>query len=114
MKKIFFTLALVLSVGLANAQSDSTNAASYNFCLLVGMQKPFSTKIIVTVDFGEERSFFQGNPAIRDEATGKIKSFNSMVDALNFMSQKGWEFIQAYTVTMGSSDVYHWLLRKKK
>jgi len=51
---------------------------------------------------------------MKDEQTGKVKSFNSMVDALNYMGNNGWEFVQAYIVTSGQQNVYHWLLKNKK
>lgn len=35
-----------------------------------------------------------------------------MVDAMNWMGSQGWEFAQAYVVTMGGQNVYHWLLKK--
>ena len=39
-----------------------------------------------------------------------------MVDAMNYMGTLGWEFEQAYVVTIGgggsASNVYHWLLSK--
>lgn len=30
----------------------------------------------------------------------------------NWMGAMGWEFQQAYVVTMGNTNVYHWLLKK--
>lgn len=81
---------------------------------MVGTQKLLSSKVIVTIDFGEERSLWKGNTAIIDEATGKAQSFNSMVDALNYMGEKGWELAQAYVVsTPQGAGVYHWLLKRK-
>lgn len=41
------------------------------------------------------------------DETGKNIVFNSMVDAMNFMGKLGWEFEQAYVVTMGGQNVYH-------
>ena len=41
-----------------------------------------------------------------------VKKFNSMVDAMNWMGSMGWEFVQAYVVTVGNQNVYHWLLKK--
>lgn len=35
-----------------------------------------------------------------------------MVDAMNFMGKLGWKFVQAYAVTIGNNNVYHWLLYK--
>jgi hypothetical protein len=37
-----------------------------------------------------------------------------MVDALNYMGSDQWEFVQAYIVTTGQQNVYHWLLKKRK
>lgn len=55
------------------------------------------------------------NQTLVDE-NGKNLSFNSMVDAMNFMGELGWEFEQAYIVTIGSGasaqNVYHWLLSR--
>lgn len=37
-----------------------------------------------------------------------------MVDALNYMTQFGWKFVDAYAITMSPNNhVYHWLLRKE-
>lgn len=35
-----------------------------------------------------------------------------MVDAMNYMGNFGWKFVQAYAITIGQSNVYHWLLYK--
>jgi hypothetical protein len=37
-----------------------------------------------------------------------------MIDALNFMSKNGFEFVNAYAITMGNQNVYHYLLRNLK
>lgn len=92
----------------------STSAQSKVYCELLGTQKFLSTKVTVSVDFGQERKFFGDNRMV--DADGKVQEFNSMVDAMNYMGTLGWEFEQAYVVTMGSgagaSNVYHWLLSK--
>ena len=92
----------------------SASAQSKVYCELLGIQKFLSTKVTVSVDFGQERKFFGDNCMV--DADGKVQEFNSMVDAMNYMGTLGWEFEQAYVVTMGSgagaSNVYHWLLSK--
>ena len=50
---------------------------------------------------------------LRVDENGKVKTFNSMVDALNFMSEKGWEFVQAYVTVEEKDSTTHWLLKKK-
>ena len=80
------------------------------YCEIVGIQKFLNPdKVNVSIDYGQKRKFW-ADQRIRDE-NGQVITFNSMVDALNYMGAAGWEFLQAYTVTIGNSNVYHWLLR---
>lgn len=107
MKKFLFLIAaVVLSIGVAQAQRHKV------YCELVGQQKLLSTKCTVQVDFGQNQ--FQNNKLV--DENGKKLTFNSMVDAMNFMGELGWEFEQAYIVTIGSGtsaqNVYHWLLSR--
>lgn len=84
--------------------------------LIVGTAKMLSNKVTITIDFGQENKFFnvKDDGRVTDE-TGKAFVLNSMVDALNFLSKYGYEFVDAYSVTIqGSGSVYHWLLRKKQ
>lgn len=70
-----------------------------------------SNKVTVQIDFGEERKFF-ADTRLKDPATGKPRVFNSMIDALNFMGNQGWEFEQAYVLTIGNQNVYHYMMKK--
>ena len=36
-----------------------------------------------------------------------------MIDALNFMSKNGYDFVTAYAFAIGNQNVYHYLMRKK-
>jgi len=105
-----FVAILVSQSFLALAQE--IKIPDYTYCELLGYRKLLSTKVSVSIDYGQETKVFQDN-RIRDEETGKVKNFNSMVDALNYMGEKGWEFVQAFVVTEGSQNVYHWLLKRR-
>jgi hypothetical protein len=109
MKYLIGLLMFVVCIS-ANGQESKAKEA---YCEIVGTQKLMSTKLIIQVDYGEERKAFQGNKVIIDEATGKVQNFNSMVDALNYMAEDGWTFATAYTVTLGNQNVYHYLLKKE-
>ena len=50
---------------------------------------------------------------IKDEY-GQILNFNSMVDALNFMSKNGYDFVDVYVLNNGDFTTHHYLLRKGK
>lgn len=94
----------------AFAQTDISKI----YCELLGTQALLSKKVTVSVDFGQRSKLFS-NDTLVDE-NGKAIVFNSMVDAMNYMGSLGWEFEQAYIVTIGSgssaTNVYHWLLSK--
>ena len=108
MKKI---LLLASAIALLMPMQSYARKA---YAELLGHQKGlFSNKVKVTVDFGQEVSFWKrGDMTIVGE-DGKDVVFNSMVDAMNFMGDHGWEFVQAYVVTEGSQNVYHWLMTKE-
>ena len=80
--------------------------------------KLMSIKIRITVDYGTHEKAAT-DLRVKDE-NGKPIDFVSMVAALNYLGDRGWEFVQAYVVTMpgvgtsGGSNVYHWLLKRPK
>ncbi len=84
------------------------------YCELVGTEKFLSSKVTVTVDFGQQRSVWTNGSYYQTlvDENGKKLDFQSMVDAMNYMGQLGWKFEQAYVATEGKQNVYHWLLSK--
>jgi len=83
------------------------NVSSQEYCEIVGQSKFLSKKIVVWIDSGKGKT-----EKIKEEE--KAVSFNSMIDALNYMDNKGWEFVTAYAVTVDKQNVYHFLLKMKK
>lgn len=83
------------------------------FVQIVGTSKLLSNKLTIEIDFGQENKFWNTKDTqVRDE-NGQLMIFNSMIDALNFMSKNGYNFINAHTITIGNQNVYHYLLKKK-
>lgn len=110
MKKCLFLMLMFISISMGVVAQKPYKV----FCELLGTGKLFSNKVTVTVDFGQETSFWFGssNQYLVDD-NGKAIKFNSMVDAMNYMGKRGWVFEQAYVVTIGNQNVYHWLLSKE-
>jgi hypothetical protein len=115
MKKVSLLLFL-LAISLGGYSQDDVNVNVKKthkvFCELLGTEKFLSKKCTVQIDFGQNP--YKDNRIV--DENGKSKTFNSMVDAMNFMGSLGWEFEQAYVVTittgMTGQNVYHWLLSK--
>ncbi|GEM_PF-1267428 len=86
------------------------------YCLILGVSTNFfgfGDKVNVQVDFGEKTSAWKGgneNFLVDDE--GKRIKFNSMIDAMNYLAQFGWKFMDAYAISIGNKRVYHWLMKK--
>ncbi|VBB48593.1 conserved exported hypothetical protein [uncultured Paludibacter sp.] len=116
MKKLIFITVLMLSViGMKAQTNDSTIVASqFQYCEIIGTSGFLTTKVKINVDYGQETSFWNqaAKQKVLDE-NGKEIKFNSMVDALNYMGTQGWEFVQAFAVTMGNTNVYHFLMKRK-
>lgn len=108
MKKKLIILALLSIVAAFPSQARKAYAQ------LLGYDKGlFTNKVKVTIDFGQNVSFWKpGDMTIVDE-NGKDVVFNSMVDAMNFMGQCGWDLVQAFVESEGSNKVYHWILVKE-
>ncbi len=93
-------------------QARSQEAAEgFEYCLLIGTQG-LGGKVSVSADFGSSGRF--ADKRLRDEETGKVERFNSMVDALNTMSAEGWEFENAYAMSSNMGAAYHYLLKRPR
>ena len=117
MKKLLLFLILLFA---ANAFSQTINDTplkdiDVEYIEIVGTSKLFSNKVTVELDFGQKTSFFNtGAETVLRGEDGKAINFNSMIDALNYMVKNGYEFVQAYAITLSQQNVYHYLLRKKR
>ncbi len=111
MKKLLFLFLLFPSFG----KSQASDAKVDQYCELIAQARLFSRKVNIDIDYGDERKFFK-DYRLKDES-GKLKKFNSVVDALNYMGQQGWKLVNAFLVTEGSgtsvSNVYHYVFRKE-
>lgn len=118
MKTIFTLIAFCIC---CTAFSQTVNGIplkdiNKEYIQIVGSPRVFSSKLNIEIDFGQENPLFSGGETtrIRDSA-GKDVVFNSMIDALNFMSANGYEFVQAYIVPVSTNtSSSQFLLRRKK
>ncbi len=111
MKKLILIFLLIPALGYC--QTAETKVEQY--CELVAQYRILSRKVNIDVDYGDERKFFK-DYRLKDE-TGKLKKFNSIIDALNYMGQQGWKLVNAFLVNEGSgstiNNVYHYVFRKE-
>jgi hypothetical protein len=119
MKHLLFTLLFLFSV---NSFSQYLNGAPIEeldeeYIQIVGTEKflkPFQVTIRVMFGQVSKAKEMPLSTLYTDETQKKPYPLNGMVGALNFFSKYGYEYIDAYALTMQSSNVYHFLLRKRK
>ena len=95
MKKVLMIAIALFTASLCIGQNDSLRVEQY--CQLI--------------DFGDEKSAWRDN-RLRS-FNGKLKKFNTIIDALNFMGRDDWKFISVFPVRTGSEEIYHFAFRKE-
>ena len=108
-----FILLLVLSI----IYTTSIFAQQKFFCEIKGVEKELSSGLKIVFDFGKNSvygslSSLKSKQKIVDDK-GEVIPFNSMVDAGNYLSGKGWTFVQAYTSVYGGQTINHWIFFKE-
>lgn len=108
MKKVIIAGVVFVMSLAARAQNDTSRVEQY--CQLIATPRLLSNRVTIDLDFGVEKSTWRDNRLKNEE--GKIKKFNTVIDALNYMGKQGWIFINAYPVVYGTNTVYHFAFRK--
>jgi hypothetical protein len=110
----FFLLMLVLSTLGVNGQIvdgvDIWKDSTVQYIQIVGSSGLLNRKVVISVDYGQKVDW--GTDSRMEDENGKIIKLNSLIHALNYFYAKGWDFVTAYTVTVGNSNVYHYTLRR--
>lgn len=114
MKNLLLLICLVPVLGFSQTVNNiQLKDINVGYVQIVGLSKPFTSKVIVSIDFGQRDRLFDINDMVIKDADGKRLELNSMIDALNFMTKFGYEFVQAYAFSTGNQNVYHYLMKRK-
>lgn len=98
------------------AVSVSAQTKRY-YCEVKGVEKALTSGLKIVFDFGNNPVYsawggLKSKQKLVDEKGEEIP-FNSMVDAGNYLSDKGWTFVQAYTSVYSSQAIVHWIFVKE-
>ena len=108
MRKVLFLFLLCISITAA-AQNNEGKRPVY--CNVMGYTTWGFGKIKVQLDMGDITRT-KGFDAIY-EANGKKKKFNTMMEVLNYMGERGWKAIGTYYITESPHQhVVHYLMEK--
>lgn len=109
MKKFVITSFILMATLQSFCQNDTATVEQY--CEIVATPRLLSSKVTIDIDFGESRSIWKDNRLKTDD--GRLKKFNTVMDALNYMGKDGWRLVNAFPVyTTNSTQVFHYVFRK--
>ena len=114
---MILTAAMVIAAMGVKAQvmvnGVDITTADIQYIQLVGTTKLLNlNEVTINVDYGQDLKWNSPRQAIKG-SDGKNMSFESMVDALNFMYKNGFEFVSREVITVGQQNVYHFLLKRR-
>lgn len=93
MKVFIVVILLAFSPSL---YSQSSELQVWRYADLTYPLGGFTSKSKVDVDYGESVTGWGKVPERLEDETGKQVKFKSPADALNWMSDRGWELVQSY------------------
>lgn len=120
MKKacVFAIFSLLMRVSVqAQVFVDGVNINDQDitYCQIIGNNRSGIMGTRIWIDFGQPK--FAANYYNQQQISGQDRrriNFNSVIDALNFVTRNGWELVSSHvTSTEGSSDTFVYLLRKR-
>lgn len=108
MKKISFILLMVFAFCISsNAQNVKNDGKPYAFyCQIVGNENLIGQlRLKLLWDNQKEEN------DIRDKDGNKVE-FQSMVDVMNYMSKRGWEYVECNFFGANGKNTAHYVFRK--
>lgn len=112
---ILCLFAFCFTQSFAQSQVDNEKIRRF-YCEVKGVEKELSSGLKIIFDFGERASYniwsgLSSKLKFVDE-NGEDIEFNSMVDAANYMVERGWNFQQAFSSVYSSKLIIHWIFYK--
>ena len=92
MKKLLIICSVSFVSFTTFSQTDTSKIEQY--CEIIATPRLLSNKVTIDINYGEAKSIWKDNRLKDDE--GKLKKFNTVVDALNYMGKDGWIFVNAF------------------
>jgi hypothetical protein len=110
MKHLSILVIILLSTFTSFSQKDKDTTRVEQYCQVVATPRLLSNRVTIDIDYGEERSIWRDNRVKADD--GRLKKFNTTIDALNYMGKDGWTLVNAFPVFTANTQVYHYVFKK--
>ena len=99
------TVSFMVIRGVSFSEGDGADIMTQD--VMDQNQKSMHEKIRISFDFGSKPN--KGVHKLMEKSRGLY----SMTDAVNMLSQEGWEFVSANIVQQGSITTYYYYMQRK-
>ena len=102
-----------MNVNAQTTNDSQTEKVTTIYGEIVGTEDVKSVKLKVKVDLGAYTNylFIDGTGNYLTSNNERMK-FESMVDAMNYMTAQGWQFVEAYVVHKEHHSIIRWIIKK--
>ena len=120
MKKIL-VISIFLLTGILSSQAQTVGGIKISeipaeYIELVGSSKLLKPlQVTLRVDYGQFGTFkemMSSGGLLNDD--GSLFSVNGMMGAVNLFAANGWELHSTMLLTVGTSNVYYYIMKKKE
>lgn len=106
---ILFSLISTYSAVAQFIDNKPISEIDIDYIKITAEAKLFAKKLNISVDYGQEKV-----GQLKDKS-GNLNQFNSMIDALNFMSKNGYDFVSIDNEKIGDKQyLYRYIMKKRK
>ena len=100
------TVNFMVIRGVSFSEGDGADIMTQDM-IIDQNQDPMREKTLISFDFGSKPN--KGVHKLMEKSRG----LHSMTDAVNMLSQEGWEFVSANIVQQGSVTTYYYYMQRK-
>lgn len=116
--KSLLLVCLLSTTLFFNVKSQSVNGVPLKdieseYIEIVGTRKLMGNQVTIEINFGQQDKIFKTKDTQLLDEEGKLLRLNSMIDALNFLSSHGYEFVDAYAIGAGGQYIYHYIMKRE-
>ena len=106
MRHIIILLTFVFTSLTASAQNYKNDGEPYDFYCEMTAEENLAGQLRLTLEWNTRPDF--GREQLRDE-NGKKIEFASVVEMFNYMSKRGWKYVESYNY----GNTLHFLFKKQ-
>lgn len=111
MSKFLVISIMLLSFSVSTKAQAIDTATVEQYASVNVYPSAFSNKVKIEQDFGDFMSLYKDH-RLRDEF-GKVRKFNTAIDALNYMGSTGWTLVSGMPITTAAPNYVSYLFKRR-